>query len=186
MIGPRRSIPPSSSCTKATRARSEERIPLPGIYFEAGKNRFRKRSAQFTRGRARFQVASTDYSSNRASTRRARWIVRSGRLSRVEHTKGEEESGFSLFLSPFSIHSSFIRTRFESIRISNIGNHLARSVGKITPINRCFPPDDAITARRKLNRGKIRRSRTTRCVATDGVERWSVDVTSVVEKLSGV
>lgn len=141
MIGPRRSIPPSSSCTKTTRARSEERIPLPGIYFEAGKNRFRKRSAQFTRGRARFQVASTDYSSNRASTRRAgtRWIVRSGRLSRVEHTKGEEESGFSLFLSPFSIHSSFIRTRFESIRISNIGNHLARSVGKITPINRCFP-----------------------------------------------
>lgn len=52
MIGPRRSIPPSSSCTKATRARSEERIPLPGIYFEAGKNRFRKRSAQFTRGRS--------------------------------------------------------------------------------------------------------------------------------------
>lgn len=120
MIGPRRSIPPSSSCTKATRARSEERIPLPGIYFEAGKNRFRKRSAQFTRGRARFQVASTDYSSNRASTRRARtrWIVRSGRLSRVEYTKREEESGFSLFLPPFSIHSSFIRTRFESIRIS--------------------------------------------------------------------
>ena len=77
-------------------------------------------------------------------------IVRSGRLSRADtrHTKRgrkrEEESGFSLFLPLCSILcSSFIRTRRNhstSLAEYRISETIARSVGKITPINRCFLP----------------------------------------------
>lgn len=142
MIGPRRSIPPSfsssSSCTKATRARSEERIPLPGIYFEAGKNRFRKRSAQFTRGRSFSSrihglfLESCIYSSSGDTLDRTFREIISSRAY-------EGRRGKWILLIPSPLFDSLF-FHSHSFRIhSNIGNHLARSVGKITPINRCFP-----------------------------------------------
>lgn len=90
---------------------------------------------------------------------------------------------------------SFLPFRFTLLSFALVSNPFEYQISetisreaseKLPQLTVASPLDDAITARGKLNRGKIRRSRTTRCVATDGVERWSVDVTSVVEKLSGV
>lgn len=44
--------PPPPLRGRKQHARMEEDTPLPGVYFQARKNRFRKRPAQFTRGRA--------------------------------------------------------------------------------------------------------------------------------------
>lgn len=118
MIGPRRSI-----LLLLVRERMEED---PGVHFQAWS--WEESVPETVRSiyeRPRAVFASTDYSSNRASTRRsssevtlARSYVPGDYLEQTHGTRREggrereEESGFSLFLPLCSILcSSFIRTR---------------------------------------------------------------------------
>lgn len=157
MIGPRRSI-----LLLLVRERMEED---PGVHFQAWS--WEESVPETVRSiyeRPRAVFASTDYSSNRASTRRsssevtlARSYVPGDYLEQTHGTRregGRERGGKWVLLVPsplfdtlFFFYSYSSKPFDAEYRISET---IARSVGKITPINRCFLP--TMQLRRKENR----------------------------------